>query len=233
MKRNGYLILILLFSFSRILGAVTIEDIRCENQHNPLGIDKLQPSFNWKITGDKRGTFQTAYQIMVASSIDLLNSDNPDLWDSKKTVSGQNTFISYSGKKLNSATKYYWKARIWDQSGEVSQWSDAAFFVTGLFDQSDWNNSKWIGYEELPDSLKMTRGLGGPRAKRLGNITKKRSVIPYFRKSFQTDKDIDQALVFVSGLGQYELSINGGKIGDYFLTPGWTQYTKQCYYNTL
>lgn len=231
MKRNKFLILLMLFPFTRILGAVSIEDIRCENQQNPLGIDKLQPSFNWKINGDQRGIFQTAYQIMVASSIDLLNNNNPDLWDSKKTLSGQNTFIPYSGKKLNSARKYYWKARIWDNTGAVSQWSDPTFFVTGLFDQSDWNNSKWIGYEDLPDSLRLTRGIGG-RATKLGNIAKKRSVIPYFRKSFHLDKDIDQALVFVCGLGQYELSINGTKTGDYFLTPGWTKYTKQCFYNT-
>lgn len=232
MKRNRFFILLLLIPFTRILGAVTIEDIKCENQQNPLGIDKLQPSFNWKINGDKRGIFQTAYQIMVASSIDLLNNNKPNLWDSKKTASGQNTFISYAGKILNSSGRYYWKVRIWDQNGEASQWSEPAFFVTGLFDQSEWNNSKWIGYEQLPDSLKLTRGLGGGRANKLGNITKKRSVIPYLRKSFQLDKEIDQALVFVCGLGQYELSINGTKTGDYFLTPGWTKYTKQCFYNT-
>jgi alpha-L-rhamnosidase len=217
----------------RIYGAVSVEDIRCENQQNPIGIEKLKPSFNWKISGDKRGTFQKAYQIMVASSIDKLNSDKPDLWDSKKTASVQNTFISYSGEKLNSARKYYWKVKIWNQDGESSQWSEPAYFVTGLFDQSEWNNSKWIGYEELPDSLKLTRGLGGGRANKLGNITKKRSIIPYFRKSFQLDKEVDQALVFVCGLGQYELSINGSKTGDFFLTPGWTQYTKQCFYNTF
>ncbi len=233
MIRKGFLLSLFFLTLCRIYGTVSVLDARCENQENPLGIDKLNPSFNWKINSDKRGTFQKAYQIMVATTVDLLNNDTPDFWDSKKTVSGQNTFISYAGKKLESAQKYYWKVRIWNQSGESSEWSSPAFFVTGLFDQAEWNNSKWIGYEELPDSLKMTRGLGGARANKLGNITKKRSVVPWFRKSFQTNKDIEQALVFICGLGQYELSINGTKTGDYFLTPGWTQYTKHCFYNTF
>jgi hypothetical protein len=121
---------------------------------------------------------------------------------------------------------------VWNQKGEACSWSETASFVTGILTQEEWNNAKWIGYEEIPDNLKLTQGLGGSRAEKLGEVTKKRSVIPYFRKSFNSDKDIEQALVFVSGLGQYELFINGTKIGDYFLTPGWTKYTKQCFYNT-
>jgi alpha-L-rhamnosidase len=230
---NANLLLLLLFLSFKVSAAVLVTDIRCENLVNPLGIDKLQPSFNWKINSDQRGTVQKAYQIMVASSPEKLKEGKPDYWDSQKIESRSNTFVAYKGKALSSASKYYWKVKIWNQTGEVSSWSDASFFVTGILSQDEWSNAKWVAYEEMPDSLRVVPGQGGSeREAKLGMKAKKRSIVPYFRKSFKAGKDIDQALVFVSGLGQYELNINGTKTGNYFLTPGWTQYTKQCFYNT-
>jgi alpha-L-rhamnosidase len=233
MKLNRNLFLLFLFLSFQLSAAVQVTDIRCENQQNPLGIDKLKPSFNWKINSDQRGTFQKAYQIMVASSPQKLNDGKPDYWDSQKIESGSNTFITYKGKPLSSASKYYWKVKIWNQAGESTLWSEPAFFVTGILGQNEWSNAKWVAYEEMDDSLKVIPGQGGlEREAKLGMKAKKRSVVPYFRKSFTSNKDIDLALVFVSGLGQYELNINGTKTGNYFLTPGWTQYPKQCFYNT-
>lgn len=55
--------------------------------------------------------------------------------------------------------------------------------------------------------------------------------LPIFRKVFTTaDKPIRKAVVFVCGLGQFELSLNGAKVGDHFLDPGWTNYRKTCLY---
>lgn len=233
MKMNKNLFLISIFLSFKLSAAVQVTDIRCDNLKNPLGIDKIQPSFNWKISSDQRGTFQQSYQIMVASSLQKLNDGKPDYWDSQIIASGSNTFITYKGKPLNSAIKYYWKVKIWDQAGDSSPWSEHAFFVTGIFGQNEWDNAKWVAYEEMADSLKLIPGQGGKeREAKLGLKAKKRSVVPYFRKSINLDKDIDFALAFVCGLGQYELNINGTKTGNYFLTPGWTQYTKQCSYNT-
>ena len=137
MKLNKYhklklFLLFLLISF-KMSASVQVTDIRCENLKNPLGIDKLQPSFNWKISSDQRGTFQKAYQIMVASSPDKLKEGKPDYWDSQKIESGSNTFAAYKGKPLSSASKYYWKVKIWNHAGEATPWSEPAFFVTGKF----------------------------------------------------------------------------------------------------
>jgi len=230
---NANLLLLLLFISFKVSAAVLVTDVRCENQQNPLGIDKLQPSFNWKISSDQRGTFQKAYQIMVASSLQKLNEGKADYWDSQKIESGSNTFIVYKGKALGSASKYYWKVKIWNQAGKATSWSEPAYFVTGIFNQNEWNNAKWVAYAEMPDSLRVVPGQGGSeREAKLGLKAKKRSIVPYFRKAFMSNKDIEEAFVFVSGLGQYELNINGTKTGNYFLTPGWTQYTKVCFYNT-
>lgn len=94
-----------------------------------------------------------------------------------------------------------------------------------------WSAAKWIGYEQLEDSMKVVPAVHGS-GDNLGNKAVKRSVVPMFRKEFQIDDDIESAVIHVSGLGHYELHINGEKIGDRFLAPGWSDYSKRCFYNT-
>ncbi len=98
-------------------------------------------------------------------------------------------------------------------------------------DKNPWVDAKWIGYESLADSMKIIPAVHGD-GNELGNKGKKRSVVPMFRRSFEISKEIDQATIYISGLGHYELYINGQKTGDSFLTPGWTNYLKRCFYNT-
>jgi hypothetical protein len=121
---------------------------------------------------------------------------------------------------------------VWDEDDKSCQWSKTGKFVTGLLSKQDWDKARWIGYEEIPDSLLLVPGVHG-NGDNLGNIAKKRTTVPCFRKDFSIDKRIARAFVFVSGLGQYELYINGDKIGDHFLAPGWSDYRKTCYYNTF
>jgi len=132
---------------------------------------------------------------------------------------------------LQSAQKYFWRIRIWDQSGKVSQWSDVAEFGTGILTQKEWDNAHWIAFEVLPDSLKYIPGYHG-KGDELGNKLLKRAINPYFKKSFFIQKPIANASVFVSGMGQYELYLNGKKVSRDFLTTGWTNYEKRCLYNT-
>ena len=98
-------------------------------------------------------------------------------------------------------------------------------------DENPWGTAKWIGYEQLPDSMKVIPAVHGDGNK-LGEKARKRSVVPMFRKDFSLTSEIDTATIFISGLGHYELYINGEKIGDRFLSPGWTNYQKRCFYNT-
>ncbi|MEI9955172.1 MAG: alpha-L-rhamnosidase N-terminal domain-containing protein [Ferruginibacter sp.] len=162
----------------------------------------------------------------------MLQQNVGNIWDSKNN-NDQSANILFKGKKLNSATTYFWKVQVWDNKN-TNAWSDIANFTTGLYDAKDWGNAKWIGYEEMQDSLVTVPGVHAPDIKRkLGaNKLKQRSIVPLFRKSFFTNKEITSATVYVSGLGQYELSINGEKIGNSFLAPGWTNYDKRVLYNT-
>jgi alpha-L-rhamnosidase len=234
MKRFFTLILLVLFFWSCSKNNspdFTATQLRCNNLENPLGVDE-DPELGWNIAFKARGTVQTAYQIILDKNESNLKSENDCYWNSGKVPSSQSAWINYSGKALDPGTRYYWKVRLWDNNDKPSGWSGSAFFITGLFEKADWSDAKWIGYEEIPDSLLLIPGVHG-KGNNLGEVAKKRTVIPYFRKEFTVDKKIAQALVFVSGLGHYELYVNGTKIEDRFLSPGWTNYQKTCYYNTF
>jgi alpha-L-rhamnosidase len=205
--------------------------LQCSNLENPLGVG-AKPDFSWIVSSGTRGAAQTAYQIILDSDEKNLKSESRCLWNSGKISSPQSAWIDYSGPALEPAKRYIWKVRLWDNNDNPSEWSTSASFITGLFARADWSDAKWIGYEEIPDSLLLVPGVHG-NGNSLGEVAKKRTVIPYFRKEFSLDKKIARALVFVSGLGQYELYVNGEKAGDRFLSPGWTDYRKTCYYNTF
>jgi len=95
-----------------------------------------------------------------------------------------------------------------------------------------WSDAVWIGYEKLEDRLKLVPGTDKLRRINDGKESK-RSVVPLFRKTFDVDKSLTKAEVNICGLGHYELYINGEKVGDSFLAPGWTMYQKRALYNTF
>ncbi len=97
---------------------------------------------------------------------------------------------------------------------------------------STWAHAQWIGFEEIEDSLKVVPGIHG-FDKSLKNRYTKRSTVPLFRKTFEVNKTIDKATINISGLGHYELYVNGDKVGDRFLSPGWSYYEKRALYNTF
>lgn len=230
MKKYTLIVAALLFEFcSGHHGDIVVGDLKCNNLVNPAGTS-ASPGFSWINTSDARGAAQTAYQIVVGTDPASLKKESEYSWTSGKVVSD----ASYSVKpefSLKPATRYFWKVRTWDQDGQPSRWSETATFVTGLFSEADWGTSAWIGYEELPDSMRLVPGIHGS-GNSLGNVAKKRTIVPYFRREFTAAKKIKNAFLFISGLGQYELYVNGRKADDRFLAPGWTDYDRTCYYNT-
>ncbi len=193
----------------------------CEYTSNPLGIDVSSPRFSWVLDHSERGQLQSAYQVLVASSRGNLEGDNGDKWDSGKTASGESINVLYEGSSLESGKTYSWKVRVWDKDKKMSPWSKVATFEMGLLNSDDWEG-EWIEGKSHGESTSSDPFQG----------TKK---IPYgylLRKEFSVDKDIARARVYVSGLGYYELYINGDKVGDSVLDPGWTDYKKRVLYST-
>jgi alpha-L-rhamnosidase len=123
-------------------------DLRCEYAINPLGIDSPYPRFSWVLKHGGRDRVQSAFQILVTSTLRKLLSNNGDIWDSGKVISEKSVNVEYAGKPLASAKTYYWKVRWWDNDSLKSPFSQMAVFETGLLKKNDWK-ARWIGKGDL------------------------------------------------------------------------------------
>ena len=110
-----------------IMAKVSTYDWRVENLHAPLGLDTQVPRFSWKIESDKRNVVQKSYQILVASSMEKLQRNDGDLWNSGEVVSNNQLWISYQGARLKSNQRAFWKVRITTNHGK-SEWSEPQEF---------------------------------------------------------------------------------------------------------
>lgn len=124
-----------------------IDNLRCEYHSNPEGIDSPRPRLGWVIHADQRAVTQTAYQVIAASSLQALQKDEGDLWNSGKVSSDNSSGVEFAGSPLVSRQQCYWKVRIWDQSGNPTAWSEAARWSMGLLNPNDWE-ARWIGWDE-------------------------------------------------------------------------------------
>jgi alpha-L-rhamnosidase len=236
-------------------------DLRCEYLVDPLGIDSRVPRLSWKMgfrvqgSGDwsqerqafgvpplggltnqlpVRGLKQTAYQVLVASTPELLAKDTGDLWDSGKVASDQSVNVEYAGKPLTSNQRCFWKVRIWvsnlsalhTESNSVpvssncqlptatansslpSSWSNLSHFSMGLLDPTDWQG-EWIRLQQA-DNIKHI----------------------WYRKTFSLDNIPEQAFAYLASIGYHELYVNGERIGDRVLSPGVTDLEKRVLYVT-
>ena len=203
--------------------------LRCESDAEPLGIDTAQPRLSWNIESDDdsvRGRRQTSYQVLAATSPMLLARDEGDLWTSGRVKSGDSTYIPYAGKPLASGQIIFWKVRIWDNAGNVSAWSTVANWTMGQLDPEHWQPAHWISAPTAvapPTSL--NNGAPGDATKNFASML--------LRRDFICKPSIKRAVVFVSGLGHYELSINGKKVGVQLISPGWTNYRRTVLYDTF
>jgi len=135
---------------AKVAAAVTVGELRCESLRNPSGIDSLKPQLNWIIASSRRGETQTAYQILVASKMELLTAGQGDLWDSGKVSSDATAQVEYAGQPLASRAECFWKVRVWDHAGQPSAWSQPASWSMGLLNPSDWT-AHWISDPILAD----------------------------------------------------------------------------------
>ena len=188
---------------------IEIVDLNCEYVENPLGIDIVNPRLSWKLNSNENNIRQTAYRILVSSNVDKLNNNIGDLWDTDTIYSDQSNQIVYAGEKLKSRQKLFWKVKIWDQNNLSSSWSKISNWEMALIEKSDWR-AKWIGKEETQMPI---MGQKNPAL--------------YFRKSFNVEGKIENARAYITGLGYYELYINGKKVGDHVLAPNQTNYDKR------
>ncbi|MCX6997425.1 MAG: family 78 glycoside hydrolase catalytic domain [Kiritimatiellaeota bacterium] len=167
---------------------------------------KREPVFSWQLSTTGTNVLQTAYQVVVSFSSGDAASGRGDVWDSGKISSAQSLDIVYNGPDLVSMKRYYWSVKVWDNQGNVSAWAPAACWEMGLLAPDDWSGAQWIN----------------------GNST----VSPLLRKEFTVSKKVARARLYVSAAGYYEASLNGRRVGDAVLDPGFTAYNKRVLYAT-
>ena len=187
--------------------ALSPADLRCDYAVNPLGVDSPNPRLFWTVESKERGQKQTAFQILAASSPARLKQDQGDLWDSGRVPSDDTIQIPYAGQPLKSSQEVFWKVRAWDLNGKVSAWSQPAHWTMGVLNPADWQ-AKWITFPTTNFETLL------------------------LRREFTVKPGLKSALIHVCGLGQYELTLNGKKAGDDYLSSGWTKYDKTCLCDT-
>jgi alpha-L-rhamnosidase len=219
--------------FTGILSAgITPVKLTCENINNPEAVDIANPRLAWinVTSANERGEEQMAWEIRVAGTKEKLLSGEADLWKSGKVISDKSFNIPYSGKPLDSRQDCWWQVRVWNQKGRISEWSEPASWSMGLLLPGDWKarwiGAPWQGEESLPRPESQEKKLiPGAKFPVLTDVMPPPA--PLLRKQFTVNKEIATARAYVTGLGFFELYVNGQKIGKDVLSPNLTLYGKR------
>jgi alpha-L-rhamnosidase len=177
--------------------------LRCEYQHNPIGLGVTTPRLSWQLHSDDVHVIQLAYQIQVSCSLEGFD-ETKLVWDTGRIESDQSVLVEYGGLPLQARDRYYYQIKVWDNKGRESEWSEAAYWEMGLLSPADWT-AAWI----TPDS---------------NAIDSQAEPIFLLRTTFNTRESISRATIYATSLGLYELELNGQRVGDWQFTPGWTSY---------
>ncbi len=205
MKKTLFAFVMSLFLLT-LNAQLQISTLSVEHLTNPVGLDETQPKFSWVLTSKQRNVMQTAYEIQVADNVAIKGKL---VWKTGKVLSDASINVSYNGEKLQSGKRYFWRVRAWDNKGNCSGWSNVNFWQMALLNTADWK-AQWIE----------------------SDMKEVKRLCPQFRKSFSANKTIQTATAYITAHGMYEANINGKKIGDAFLTPGFTSYNKRLQYQT-
>lgn len=220
-KITGLFIAIIFFSTTYASARkknITITNLRCELINNPEGIDISSPRLSWELYSEEKSVLQKNYHIIVSSSLDKLDADEGDIWDSGEVRSDASVFVPYNGKALKSRTECYWKVCVTTNKGK-SGWSSPAKWTMGLLNPEEWS-AQWIGLDKSFEWDEPTAGCTRLSAR-------------YLRKEFGLTSQPVKATLYLCGLGLYKLHINGKTIGNQELSPTPTDYRKEVKYNTF
>lgn len=180
-----------------------VEDLRCENQVDPLGIDNTSPHFSWKLKGSGVAEGQQYYELQIASDSLLLVEGKADLWNSGKLRSTASVMVPYQGKRLKSRNLCYWRVRVWDKKGQQTAWSRTARFSVGITGD-DYLQGEYIGASASAGDIGA----------------------PILRKKIDV-KEQATSFLYVNSLGYHEVYINGKKVSDAVLAPAVSQLPKR------
>ena len=185
-----------------------VKHLKTEYLIDPIGLDNPNPRLTWQMDDSRMGAQQTAYRITLNIDSVALTQGKNNFWDTG-WLQTSTSLKTYAGQTLKPFTKYFWKVELKDQKGNLIKGKKIASFEMGMMNGKNWRGS-WIADNENPN-LKPA---------------------PYFRKTFESTKQIKSARAYVAAGGLYELSINGNKVGNHRLDPTYTRYDRRTLYVT-
>ncbi|MGN9908835.1 family 78 glycoside hydrolase catalytic domain [Phytohabitans sp. LJ34] len=193
--------------------------LRTEGRHEPLGLGERHPRLSWKLESARRGAAQTAYRITAAE-----HPDGRLVWDSGRVTSADTTGVPWDGPVLRSATRYHWRVEVWDETGAPAGQAQT-WFETGLLHADEWAGV-WVGRDPL----------SVPHAEPPGeDVTTESSLVApplCLRREFHLARRPVRARLYATARGVYEPRLNGVRVGDLELAPGWTEYHHRLQYQT-
>ena len=202
-----------------------------ESTVRPLAIGTKVPRFSWRLRLEGRSRAQSAYRIIVGTDPRNLAAGEADMWDSGRVESGQSTHVPYAGQPLQRNADYYWTVELWDEQGEPVGDMGIESFGTALYEADEWQ-ADWIGMgdanEPQPDPSVYQHDCVPPEVQTFEPDSR----APMFSRGFELGKPVKRARVFVSGLGLFELRLNGQKVGDDVLPTPRTDFRKRVLYQT-
>jgi alpha-L-rhamnosidase len=205
---------------------LTPTGLRCGYLVNPLGVAPDRVRLSWALEGAGQGRGQRGYQVLVAPDEARLAAGTGLCWDSGRVDSGRSADIPYGGRPLDRGRRYAWKARVWDEQQAASFWSEPAWFEVELDPDRDWRAS-WIGLGRVRPGFRPPSGPGPA-----DQVARALLPAPYLRRAFSVGRPVASARLYVTARGLYEARLNGRRIGDAVLTPGWTDYARRIQYQT-
>ena len=193
---------------------LAIKKIYMDYETAPVGVSHM-PQFAWELVSDKKNVKQKSYELQIAKDADFTDL----IYNSGKTESEESAHVYAEGASLESGKRYFVRAKASDGQ-EETDWSETASFVTALAGKNgEWEEGApaWKApfvSAETDDSYK--------------NVSKG----TYVRGTFEIKKDIKEAYAFTTALGLYQFYLNGKKVGEDEMTPGWTSYRRHLLYQT-
>lgn len=188
-----------------------VKDVQFEHYHSSdtLGVQESRPRISWRTERAPLDFTQAGYEIEL-SGVQIASSP---LVSTAKQASGASRLIDWPfDEPLKSRQQMFIRVRVWDQRQNFSDWSEPAHLEVGLLEREDWKCER----------------IAAPWSQRTANAQPE----DLYRREFTIKASIEQARLYVTAQGVYEAELNGTRIGDYFMAPGWTAYSHRLQYQT-
>jgi alpha-L-rhamnosidase len=209
---------------------ITPIQLRTEYLNDPLALGTTVPRFSWKLSSNilpvPKAITQTAYEIEVRKPDP--QGQGTILWSSGKVVSNQTSQVEYAGAPLASRQVAVWRVRAWNHEDSYATWSSWAWFGIGLLTPDDWQ-AQWISAardEAFTTTENIQNFVGDPERGKLIVTPAK-----YFRKEFAAPV-VTRATLHATALGVFTLELNGRRVSDERLAPGWSAYQRRVHSKT-